>query len=129
MEEGWKQVWDLETTRPVVARLEVANTAWKRAVGLVGRLRFEPGQGLWLSPCNGIHTFGMRFPIDVAFLDSEGRAIKLVFGLRPWRTCGPVPGARTVLELPVGVLQAQGFEVGRRYCVLRLGPPNYPPPA
>ncbi len=126
MPTRWKQLWELETTRPVVGRLEIADTAWKRAVGLLGRARMEADTGLWLEPCNGIHTLALRFPIDVLFLDREGRALRLVPDLPPWRTCGPVPGARIVVELPAGTLKAQGIRLGQRYMVTSLEKPDYP---
>lgn len=97
---------EAETGRIVVARLEVADTAWKRSVGLLGRKGLAADSGLWLSPCNGVHTLGMRFAMDVLFLDAEGRVLRQVANLRPWRFCGPVRDARTVIELPAGTLAA-----------------------
>ena len=90
-------------------------------VGLLGRKELGEGTGLWLEPCNGIHTFAMRFPIDVLFLDREGRALKMVSGVRPWRVCGPVRGARVVIELPAGTLQKQKFQLGKQYKATEKG--------
>jgi uncharacterized membrane protein (UPF0127 family) len=109
------QLRDAETGRVLVSRLEVADTAWKRAVGLLGRRSLAANTGLWLEPCNGVHTLAMRFPIDVLFLDREGRAIRLVESLRPWRFCGPVRGGRVVVELPAGTLAARAVRPGARY--------------
>jgi uncharacterized protein len=109
------QMVEGETRKILVAELEVANTFWKRAIGLLGRSRLESASALWIEPCNGIHTFGLRFPIDVLFLDREGRAVRVVSNLRPWRICGPVRGARVVVELPAGTLVEQNIGIGSRY--------------
>src|ERR1700694_5570262 len=90
--------------RVVVGNLELADSAWSRIVGLMGRPALERGRGLWLEPCNSIHMFFMRFPIDVLFLDRQRRGKKVVLGLKPWRISPIVFGARTVVELPAGTL-------------------------
>jgi uncharacterized protein len=86
----------------VAARLEEANGALGRAVGLLGRDGLEPGSGLWIHPCRSIHMFGMRFPIDAVFLDRRQRAVRVVAGLRPWRMVPLVWRAASVVELPAG---------------------------
>lgn len=111
----WEQLYEAETERIVVPRLEVADTARKRALGLMGRKRLGADEGLWLEPCNGIHTFFMRFPLDVLILDAQGQALRTLTGVRPWRFCLPMRGGRTVVELPAGTLAAQEIQVGRRY--------------
>jgi uncharacterized membrane protein (UPF0127 family) len=111
---SYRQLRDAETSRIVVARLEQADTAWKRAVGLLDHAKLEADEGLWLSPCNGIHTFFMRFALDVVFLDRDGVVLRLAQNVRPWRFCGPVRGARTVIELPVGGIARCQFQVGQR---------------
>lgn len=85
-------------------RCRFANTVLKRMVGLLNRRALSQGEGLLLDRCYGIHTFGMRFPIDVLFLDKELRVIKTVPALPPFRTC-VVKQALYVLELPVGSIQ------------------------
>ncbi len=64
---------------------EVAHTFAERVKGLVGRSGLEPGKGLLIERCNCIHTFFMRFAIDATFLDGEGRMVKVVRNVRPWR--------------------------------------------
>jgi uncharacterized membrane protein (UPF0127 family) len=126
MPTRWRQLWDLERSRPIVSRLEIADTVWKRAIGLLGRTHLEARTGLWLEPCSGIHTLGLLFSIDVLFLDSDGRIMRLVPNLRPWRICGPVRGARTVVELPAGALTTLDLQIGRRLMVTSLGSPDFP---
>ncbi len=82
-----------------------ANTVLKRMVGLLNRGKLDKGEGLLLDRCHGIHTFGMRFPIDVLFLDKDFCVIRTVKALPPLRTC-VVKKSVYVLEVPVGALDA-----------------------
>jgi hypothetical protein len=105
----------LERTGAVLCeRLERADTWRARLVGLLGRDGLPPGDGLLLDPCNSVHTFFMRFPIDVAFLDDSGVVVALNHRLQPWRATRVHLRARTTLELPAGVLGAGGVLVGDR---------------
>ena len=92
-------------------RCHFANTVLKRMVGLLNRRKFVNGEGLLLDRCYGVHTFGMRFPIDVLFLDKDLRVIRAVKALPPYRT-SIVKKAVYVLELPVGALEASHTEDG-----------------
>lgn len=113
-----KKVCDCETGEILVARLEVATSARARAIGWIGRKAVPPESGLWLEPCNGVHTFFMRFPIDVLFLNANGEALRLTSSLPPWRICGPVRGACVTLELPAGILKARGVRQGDRFRIV-----------
>ena len=64
---------------------EVAETFAERAKGLIGRKSLAPGTGMLMTKCNCIHTFVMRFPIDATFLDREGKVVKVVRNIPPWR--------------------------------------------
>jgi uncharacterized membrane protein (UPF0127 family) len=97
----------------IAARLELADNEWKRFIGLMGRPSIAAGDGLLLDPCNSIHMFFMRFPIDVLFLDKENRVKKVLLRLKPWRLSPIVFGARKVVELPAGTLTDKALE-GRR---------------
>ena len=92
-------------------RCHFANTVLKRMVGLLNRRKFAKGEGLLLDRCYGVHTFGMRFPIDVLFLDKDLRVIRAVNALPPYRT-SIVKKAVYVLELPVGALEGSHTEEG-----------------
>jgi uncharacterized membrane protein (UPF0127 family) len=105
----------MEPDRVIAAQLEIADTLWKQTVGLLGRHSLPTEGGLWLKPCNGIHTFGMRFPIDVLVLDAEGYALRIVSALKPWRICGPIRKARVVVELPAGTLTRYRIQPGDRF--------------
>jgi uncharacterized membrane protein (UPF0127 family) len=94
--------------------LEVAETGWQRTRGLIGRSarNFNKGKGLWLLSCDGVHTFGMAFSIDVAYLDSEDRVVHIYQNLRPFRVGKVKRRVKSVLELPAGVLAESRTEVG-----------------
>ena len=95
-------------------RIEVARSFWDRGRGLMLRRCLNPGGGMVIDPCSSIHTFGMRFPIDVLYVDREHRVVRADTAMRPWRI-GPLrPGSRYVVELPVGTIQASGTRPGDR---------------
>jgi uncharacterized membrane protein (UPF0127 family) len=96
----------------LVRRLETANTILGRMKGLLGRSEFPAGEGLWIEPCASIHTFFMRFPIDVLFTSTDRRVLRTYRALPPFRITPWVPGARAVLELPAGTLLDSPSEAG-----------------
>jgi uncharacterized protein len=89
----------------------VAATPFTRMRGLLGRSSLPSGQGILLRPASSVHTFFMRFPIDVVFLDGELRVVEIAADLRPWRAAGK-RGTRAVLELPAGECARRGLAVG-----------------
>ena len=88
-----------------------ANTVLKRMVGLLNRGQFDKGEGLLLDRCYGIHTFGMRFPIDVAFCDAEMVVVGMA-RLPPWRMSRPRRRCRSVVEAEAGAFERWGLRVG-----------------
>lgn len=95
----------------VADNCRLANTVFKRMVGLLPRNSLAPGEGLLIDRCYGIHTVGMRFSIDVLFLDKELRVVRSVPALPPFRTC-VVKQAVYVLELPAGAIERTRTEPG-----------------
>src|SRR6478672_7291847 len=89
----------------------VARDPLTRMRGLLGRRGLAQGEGILLEPAGSIHTFFMRFPIDVVFLDREQRVVRVVPNLGPWRTAG-VRKARAVLELAAGEAARLGVMPG-----------------
>ena len=86
--------------------LMIARTHWSRFRGLMATdsSRFSRGQGLWINPSHGIHTFAMRFPIDAVYLDRDRMVIHLEQDLKPWRMAAIRVQAASVLELPTGTI-------------------------
>ena len=80
---------------------DVADTSAKRRTGLLKHTRLEPGEGLWIDPCESVHTFFMKFPIDLVYLDRDKKVRKVRHAVGPWRLSACL-SARSVLELPAG---------------------------
>ncbi len=91
--------------------LRRAETRWEAMRGLLGRTGLEPGEGLWLSNCRGVHTFFMRFAIDVVFLDAAGRVCKIAAEMAPWRLAWCWRAA-AIVEMAAGVCRLSGLAVG-----------------
>ena len=100
----------------VCERCVVADNAWTRMKGLLGRKGLDDGEGLLIKPAGSIHMFFMRFPIDAVFLDRELRVVKIVPDLKPWRMAA-ARGAKNVLEIGAGEAARRRLEVGQ---LLRL---------
>ena len=110
MAPGVRKAVHQASGRVLAQRLEIADNFFSRGLGLMFRRRLDAGQGLWITSCNGIHMFFMRFPIDAVFLDKQRRVVKTYRRLPRW--IGLVPlvwGADSVLELPAGT--ADGLEL------------------
>ncbi len=89
--------------------LEVAATPWARTRGLLGRDGIDGA--LWLPGVTSVHTVGMRFALDVAWIDDVGRVVR-VRTMRPWRASRWVPAAAGVLEAEAGAFARWGLAVG-----------------
>jgi uncharacterized membrane protein (UPF0127 family) len=94
----------------VLASLEVADDVRARSRGLMGRDSFDGA--ILLKPAMQVHTLGMRFPIDVAYLDRELKVVAIVTGMRPRRLGRPRFGARAVVEAEAGSFDRWGLRVG-----------------
>jgi len=90
----------------------LADTFWKRFIGLLSHKGPLVNKGLHLIPCNSIHMFFIWHPIDVVFLDKSNRVVKTVSYLKPWRVIFPVKSAYSTLELPVGTVKVEKIRVG-----------------
>lgn len=98
---------------PLLDEVWRASHWWQRTRGLLGRPRLGAGQALWIVPCDGVHTVGMDYPLDLIFLDRDAHVLRLVAGLKPWRICR-CPRAQSVLELAAGGLELLHLELGQR---------------
>ena len=107
------------TGRVLAERLQVPRTSVGRGLGLMFRRTLAAGDGMWITPCNGIHMFFMRFPIDAVFLDRRQRVVRVRPDLRPWRVVPLVWRAHSVVELPAGTVAGLELERGEQ---LEIGP-------
>src|SRR6266581_4526140 len=92
----------------VAANVRLADTPRSRRIGLLQHETLPSGDGLWIYPTQAIHTFGMRFPIDVVFLDRHMRVKRVYHRLAPFRLTRLVWGAPSGLELASGTLARKG---------------------
>ena len=89
-----------------------ADTLLTRLVGLLGRSSLKPGEALLIEPCSSVHTAFMRFTIDVVYIDKEGRVLKTVPNMRPFRAGGVFKPSCSVIELPKGTIDATSTALG-----------------
>jgi uncharacterized membrane protein (UPF0127 family) len=104
---------NLDRAMVIAERAQVAETSATRRRGLLGRDCLQPGEGLWIVPCESVHTIGMRFPIDVVFLSRDKRVLKIRPHMRSWRLAACLR-AHSVLELPAGAAALTGMQPGDR---------------
>jgi uncharacterized membrane protein (UPF0127 family) len=106
--------------------LLIARTHWTRFRGLMATdsARFPRGQGLWINPSHGIHTFAMRFPIDAVYLDRDRIVVHIEEGLKPWRLAAVRVNSASVLELPTGTVRESLTELGDQVDILLEHPLN-----
>ena len=109
-----KTIRAVNTTRGTLVgeSIRVAETGLTRIVGLLGERELPPGDGLLIVPSQGVHTLGMRFAIDVAFLDGQWNVIAIKRDLRPFRMTRLFWKAAAVLELRSGALDSSRTSVG-----------------
>ena len=98
----------------LATHVTLAATHWSRFRGLMctAAAGFGPGNGLWIVPCRGVHSFAMKFPIDVIYLDRRKCVVHVEENLRPWRVAKVSLRAVSVLELPGDTLRSSRTTVG-----------------
>jgi uncharacterized membrane protein (UPF0127 family) len=107
----------LNTTRGVALTecARIAENPWTRLVGLLRDKQLAVGDGLWIVPCNSIHSFAMKFIFDAVFLDKDLRVVHLQAEMPPWRASPIVFSSKSVLELPAGAIARSGTAVGDQF--------------
>jgi uncharacterized membrane protein (UPF0127 family) len=98
----------------------MADTSEKRRTGLLKHERLNPGEGLWIVPCESVHTFFMKFPIDLLYLDKQKKVRKIRHAVPAWRLSMCL-SAHSIIELPAGTLEKSGTQVGDEMVVEKLG--------
>jgi uncharacterized protein len=91
--------------------IETAESSAQRRVGLLKHQKLDDGSGLWIIPCEAVHTFFMKFAIDLIYLDRKRRVRGTVRAVRPWRISACL-AAHSVLELPPGTIERTKTEKG-----------------
>lgn len=114
------KIINVRTGKNLAHQAKLAANFWNRMIGLLGKASFERGEGLILSPCNNVHTFFMRFNLDLIFINKEEVVTKVVENLPPWKISHFVLNASTVIELPAGTIQDSGTMIGDRLVFEKL---------
>jgi uncharacterized membrane protein (UPF0127 family) len=112
--DSWRMSLNGELVTP---RLIRADRMWGRMRGLLGRGALAPSEGLWITPCNSIHMFFMRFSIDVVFIDEHLQVVRVHEDVRPWRMARGGKHAHSVLELPPGKAAFFNIRVGDKLTI------------
>lgn len=110
----WTQpirVWNVTRQAELACCVDIANSGATRRRGLLGRQSLPPGEGLWIVPCEAVHTVGMRFPIDLVYLDRNRLVKKIRQNVTPWKLSACLT-AHSVLELASGSIQRSKTQPG-----------------
>jgi uncharacterized protein len=100
-------------------QVKVADSVLSRMVGLLGKRKLDPEAGVWIVPCNFIHTVGMLFSIDVVMLDSDFKVVSLHEMVRPFSLTRPNFRAESVIELAPHTIFKSGTEIGDQFVIER----------
>jgi uncharacterized membrane protein (UPF0127 family) len=100
--------------------VDIADSSEKRRVGLLKHERLSPGEGLWITPCESVHTFFMKFPIDLVYLDKQRKVRKVRHRVLPWRLSMCLT-AHSILELPAGTAKQTGTLKGDTLIIEKPG--------
>jgi uncharacterized membrane protein (UPF0127 family) len=91
--------------------IDLADTSAKRTTGLLKHAGLRPGEGLWILPCEGVHTFFMKFALDLVYIDKKSVVRKAVSNVPPWRLSMCLP-AHSIIELPAGTIEPSATRKG-----------------
>jgi len=117
VKQGAVTVWRAATQQATI-NIDCTQTAAERMRGLLGAEALQPGDGLWITPCNSVHCWFMAYAIDVIYLCRQGRIIKYVENLKPWRVSACLRAA-SVIEMAAGEVARLGLQVDDevRWCI------------
>jgi uncharacterized protein len=99
--------------------IELADTSAKRRTGLLKHTHLEPGTGLWIVPCESVHTFFMKFAIDLVYVDRKHIVRKVQHAVPAWRLSACL-SAHSILELPPGTARNSGTVAGDQLEIEKL---------
>ncbi len=94
----------------------MADTMFKRMKGLLGYKEIKKGYALILNPCNSIHTFFMKFSIDVVFLNKNNQVVKIIQSIKPFRMTGVYLNSKITIELSPGTIESSQTQKGDILC-------------
>jgi uncharacterized protein len=95
-------------------QIKMADSFFKRFKGLMFRKDSIRDEGLWIVPCNAVHMFFMKFPLDIVLLNEQDEVVGVHHSLKPWRMTKPMKEAHSTLELPAGSAATLGIRIGNK---------------
>lgn len=101
-------------------KVTVADTSSTRRTGLLKHTRLDEGEGLWINPCESVHTFFMKFPIDLVYIDKDKKVRKVRHAVPAWRLSACL-SARSIIELPAGTAKRTGTLEGDQLAIETIG--------
>jgi hypothetical protein len=116
------KIQNLTRQTEIACCAEVADSAATRNKGLLGRTALPPGGGMWIVPCESVHTFFMKFPLDLVYLDRNKKVKKVRGNVGPWRLSACF-SAHSIIELPAGTVQSTQTQRGDQ---IEFSPANAP---
>lgn len=108
------KAYNKRNSKIVCENIEIATSFFARLKGLMFREKLNKGEGLLINPCNSIHTFFMKFPIDVLFVNKEDEIIACIEKMKPSRISKIYGKAKYVVELSAGTIESKDIKVGDR---------------
>ena len=112
MAETTYQIIKQETGEVIAKRVKLALDYKSRSIGLLNRKSIDPEEALVIKPCNSIHTFFMKFPIDVLYMNKDNKVVKIVESLKPWRLSNCLFLANYVIEFNANALKKHSIKEG-----------------
>jgi uncharacterized membrane protein (UPF0127 family) len=119
------RVFNVTRNTEVATSAEVAASGMKRSKGLLGRKSLDQGGGMWIVPCEAVHTFFMQFPLDLIYIDRKHRVKKIRTNVPPMRVSVCL-SAHSVLELSAGAIFDSQTQVGDLLDFLYIDQENSP---
>lgn len=111
------QIINVKNNAILADKAEIANNPLKRMKGLLGKSEFSQGSALILDPCDSVHTFFMRFAIDIIFIDKNNSVVKIISSMKPYRLSGIYFKSRLAIELPSGKTLATNTQLGDKILI------------
>jgi len=105
-------IYNLSKDKVLLEKAQIADSFFTRLKGLLGRSGLDAGEGLVIRPCNSIHTMGMKFPIDVAFVDKNDVVVHIIQNIPSGKLKPIIKKAKYVIEARAGEFEDRGLEVG-----------------
>jgi uncharacterized protein len=115
------RISNLTRQTELASSAELADHGAARNKGLLGRTRLAPGEGLWIVPCESVHTFFMKFAIDLVYIDRNKKVKKVRNSVGPWRLSACL-SAHSIIELPAGVVQSTQTQPGDQLQMIPAAP-------